>query len=330
MRKSGIFFLALAAALFLAGPSFAGKSKKALSEDELDRITAAGEPTIIQIADVSVSTSTGDASVEVTFTDDTEADLFLSDGVQQNLRALTVNNVVGENQLANGINVTSTLGGGATQTNSIIQSWGAVKVTDVEITVTAVETAAEAEGTIINATGLIALDKCVGFACNATSDNSGQTAEADASTTAVALAIAYPVFMAADLIVHLDGVEIESEGGDAALSVEVNKSSDAILILSGTSQTDLATLVLNNVSGKNQVANGINIANAGGISLTSPGFVIEGIANGVFSVQTNTISQYRGTPINAPQPIAVAIAASDGNIAGFALSGGPGAVVTIP
>jgi hypothetical protein len=330
MKKSGIFFLALAAALFLAGPSFAGKSKKALSEDDLDRITAAGEPTIIQISDVSVSTSTGDASVEVTFTDDSEADFIISGDAQAQLRALTVNNVIGENQLGNGINVTSTLGGGATQSNNIVQSWGSVKVTDVELELTAVETAATAEATIINASGVLALDKCVGFSCNSTADNSGQTAQADASTTAVALAIAYPEFMSADVIIHIDGADVTAETGDAELSVDLFQNSEASLNLGPGTQTNLAALVLNNVSGKNQVGNGINVASAGGISMTSPGFVIEGIANGVFSVQSNTINQFRGTPINAPQPIAVAIGASDGAVAGFAISGGPGAVVTIP
>jgi hypothetical protein len=333
MKRSGIFFLALAAALFLAGPSFAGLSKQALSVADLDRITAAGEPTIIQISDASVSTSTGDASLEVTFTDESSAEFTISGDAQANLRALTVNNVIGENQLGNGINIASTLGGGfgtgASQTNDITQSWGSVKVTDVELSLTAVETAATAEATIINASGVLALDKCVGFSCNSSADNSGQTAQADASTTAVALAIAYPEFMSADVIIHIEDVEIETQTGDGEVSVDLLQNSEASLVLGPTTQTNLAALVLNNVSGKNQVANGINVS-GGPVALNAANVGINGAAQNVFSVQANTINQFRGTPINAPQPIAVAIGASDGTVAGFAISGGPGAVVTIP
>jgi hypothetical protein len=331
LKKSGIFFLALAAALFFAAaPSFAGKSKKALSESDLDKITAAGEPTIIQVSGVSVSTTTGDASVEVSFEDTASSEFTLAADSQTELRALTVNNVVGENQLANGINVTSTIGGGAQQSNNITQSWGSVKVTDVAITTVDEDADASADATIVNVSGVVSLDKCVGFSCNSNADNSNQTATAAATASAVAIGLAVPIFMSADVIVHVEDVDISTTSGDGELLISVLQDSEASLTLGPGSQTTLAALVVNNISGKNQVANGINIANAGGIAISSPSFVIEGIGNGVFSTQSNHIAQYRGTPINAPQPIAVAIGASDGVVAGFALSGGPGAVVTIP
>jgi len=333
IKKSGIFFLALAAALFLAAPSFAGKSKKALSESDLDKITAAGEPTIIQVSGASVFSVTGDASLEVSFEDTASSEFTLAADSQTELKALTVNNVVGENQLANGINIASTVGGGfgagTAQSNDIIQSWGSVKVTDVAITTEDEDASASADATIVNVSGVVALDKCVGFSCNSTADNSGQTANAKATASAVAIGLAVPIFMSADVIIHVEDVEVSAIDGDSEVSVSVLQDSENSLTLGSDSQTTLAALVVNNISGKNQVANGINIA-GGSIALNVANLGLNGALQNVNATQSNTIQQYRGTPINAPQPIAVAIGASDGVVAGFALSGGPGAVVTIP
>jgi hypothetical protein len=333
IKKSGIFFLALAAALFLAAPSFAGKSKKALSESDLDKITAAGEPTIIQVSGASVFSVTGDASLEVSFEDTASSEFTLAADSQTELKALTVNNVVGENQLANGINIASTVGGGfgagTAQSNDIIQSWGSVKVTDVAITTEDEESSASADATIVNVSGVVALDKCVGFSCNSTADNSGQTATGAATASAVAIGLAVPIFMSADVIIHVEDVEVSAIDGDSEVSVSVLQDSENSLTLGSDSQTTLAALVVNNISGKNQVANGINIA-GGSIALNVANLGLNGALQNVNATQSNTIQQYRGTPINAPQPIAVAIGASDGVVAGFALSGGPGAVVTIP
>jgi hypothetical protein len=299
MKKTGIFFLALAAVVFLAGPSFAGKGKKALKEDDLDRITAAGEPKIIQLSDVTLSGTT--AHIHVTFVDAAHAFLLIDSNSQTTLRALTLNNVSGENQLGTGINVTSTLGGGAVQSNSIKQSWGSVKVTG--ITTVSVDASASATASV----GTVTFnDKCVGInVCNPGSRT------ANAAAAAVAIAVAYPEYMSADVIIHLEDIELTATGNNH-LTLEVRETPEADLFVNSNSQTTLAALVVNNVVGRNQVASGINVASAGGVAINSPSFVLEGIANGVFSVQSNEIMQYRGTPLNAPQPIAVAVGAAAG------------------
>jgi hypothetical protein len=350
---------AVAILLYFAAPSFA---KKALNEGDLDRITAAGEPTIIQVSGVTIEASSvtttdgttgaetvtgGDASLEVSYSDEGPSEMTLGDNAQENLRALVLNNVIGENQIGNGINIISGTSGSGTgqggQNNSITQSWGAVKVTGVEtVTVeesTATETAADVTQTQTQSHDDVFEDKCVGFSCN-TGDQSQVQGDATASTaaaaTTVALALAYPEYMSADVIVHVEDVGIFSEVGDAEMSVSVNKNAESSLSLGTGAQNTLAALVVNNVSGKNQVANGINIV-GGSIRFASPMDITSGGSNMVAS-QSNSIQQYRGTPINAPQPVAIAIGASaaagnGGAAAGFGSIGIAGSqlqIVTVP
>jgi hypothetical protein len=97
--------------------------------------------------------------------------------------------------------------------------------------------------------------------------------------------------------------------------------------------------VVNNVAGRNQVANGINIV--GGtltVGSATPNVAIVSGGAGAVASQTNIISQYRGTPINAPQPVAIAIgaasAASDGSSAatsaGIGIAGNQLQIITLP
>jgi len=104
-------------AVFLAAPS--AMAKKQLAEDELELITAAGQPKVLE---------TDGAGSPITFTDSVMVAVAFDTNVQLNLTALTLNNVAGENQLATGINIqTSAASDQAPQTITITQSWGSVK-----------------------------------------------------------------------------------------------------------------------------------------------------------------------------------------------------------
>jgi hypothetical protein len=362
MKKTVALFTALGLLLWFAVPSFA--AKKLLGEDELDRITAAGEPTIISIEGVTIEASSvvttdggepasetvtgGDAVLQVSYSDSESAELTLGDNAQSSLRALVLNNVVGENQIGNGINVISGTSGSGTgreggQSNSITQSWGSVKVTGVTtVTVaesTATETAAEVVQNQTQGQTNAFEDKCVGFSCNTGDQSQVQgdaTASTSAATTTAALAIAYPEYMSADLIVHVEDVHISSDVGNAFLVMAIDKVAEASLNLGTGAQSNLAALVVNNVSGKNQVANGINIV-GGSIRFASPMDITSG-GSGMVASQSNTIQQYRGTPINAPQPVAVAIggsaAAGNGGAAAsqgtIGIAGSQLQIVTVP
>jgi hypothetical protein len=89
----------------MVAPSFA--AKKAVSDEELDMVTAAGQPTVVYAQDKAT----------VSFNGTTSISQVIDTGAQTDLRALILNNVVGENQVHNGINIGSfTVSGGQTNT----------------------------------------------------------------------------------------------------------------------------------------------------------------------------------------------------------------------
>jgi len=117
LKQFAVIALVALVAVFLAAPS--AIAKKQLAEDELDLVTAAGQPKIVQ---------TAGSNGTIDFTDTTEAILSLGDGVQDSLNALTLNNVAGENQLATGTNIQgATNNAEGTQDVTITQSWGSIK-----------------------------------------------------------------------------------------------------------------------------------------------------------------------------------------------------------
>jgi hypothetical protein len=108
----------LVIALVLWGvPAFA--AKVAISEAELDAISAAGEPTVI---------TTGSGSSTVDYTSQPVFTMaFAVPDAQSGLSALTIQNVVGELQLLVNLNVLSAVNqvAGTEQRNFSMQSWGA-------------------------------------------------------------------------------------------------------------------------------------------------------------------------------------------------------------
>jgi len=114
-----IFGVVVVVAVFLAAPS--AMAKKAMNEAELDLITAAGQPTIVQ----AVGSEVGVAVL----IDVRDTQLEIGETAQTGLSALVLNNVAGENQLATALNISGAPGNSLTtdQSNEITQSWGSVK-----------------------------------------------------------------------------------------------------------------------------------------------------------------------------------------------------------
>lgn len=271
MRKLVLLSIVAFVAVMVAAPSV--MAKKALNEDELDMITAAGQPKIIQAVTGSI-----------TFTDSPVNTLSLSSNSQRQLAALTLNNVVGEVQLANALNIASdAITVGPTQANTILQSWGATKdwTSSTVAGVTATSSASAAATASVNVT------------CTKCGINRG--GDANASTSAAAAAATSPGQIKI-LTKYADQI-VETEAGD----VVVEQNGVATLSLETGSQEQLAALVVNNIVGLSQVANATNISsgtillNVGGIAVNSS-FGPVGFATN----QTNTITQFRGTPYSRP------------------------------
>jgi hypothetical protein len=319
MKRTASLLAAVAILLYFAAPSFA---KKALDEGDLDRITAAGEPTIIQVSGVEIESS-GEVDFEISY-EDASTDTLLIEGStdeslggQENLRALIVNNIAGENLVANGVNIVSASAQNSAlgaQSNQITQSWGAVKITDVVTVTETVSVEGEDAGDATIEGGGSRGGFCIGICApkNATAEG-GDGAE---GSTALA-AIAYPVWMAADVIIHIEDVSIDNSNSgtpaDVEFGVSVVKGALTNMTVGAGAQSGLAALVVNNVAGKNLIANAINIA-AGNISLGdgTVGHFLGQASQATMGGQTNSISQFRGTPANAPQPAVVGIATPTG------------------
>lgn len=237
-------------AVFLAAPS--AFAKKALTENELELISAAGEPTVIR------SDST------ISYTDSAIISLTFATGVQAGLNALTLNNVVGENQVASGLNIASAPNADnfVQQTNEINQSWGAVQDRFVETSPGA------AGGVGCDSGGAI----MVGNICK------GGDAKAAVHTR----------------VSSYGDVIIRGEDGP----VTVTMSPIYSLTFDSDAQAGLVALVVNNVVGMNQVATATNILGgsitfAGNLTINGVGGTNHQIGTG----QTNTINQFRGAPI---------------------------------
>ena len=245
---SGISAMALVAAF--AAPSFAAKT--VIEDEELDEVTAAGQPKIAQAHTVEGSAAAVNFQVNV---------FAAHIGGQENLTALTLNNIFGENQVATNVNIQSGSNNSGTQTNNAMQSWGSSKAWN------STEVAGAPGGAAVcAAAGIIAK-------CNAEGG--------DASEGKIAL-----------LWEFADEIADASSVNDDALAVNV-----VVTIVAGTfdefAQSGLTALTVNNVFGFNQVANGLNIS-AGDVDTV--GGNIGGAAVGSGTNQNNTSEQWRGSP----------------------------------
>jgi len=255
----GIGSLILTAAM--VSPSYAGK--KVITDNEMDQVTAAGQPVVIE------------ANGDVDFRSKTDIALGIEDNAQHDLRALILNNTAGENQLATDMNIASGAGSGR-QDNNITQSWGSTYDLDFRggasdsITAKATAEGGEAE---CNKGALI----CVAKAGNSAT----ATASASASTPSIRQSI------------YADQIIVAN--GDVDYRPETNIAMD----IQTTAQQGLSALVVNNVAGLNQVATGLNIA--GNVGTGAPGSGNVAVAGGGSAAgQGNIINQFRGTPFARP------------------------------
>ena len=227
-------------------PSFV--MPEALTDQELDHVTAAGQPTVVTAGDNST----------VEFAAAVDIALNIAPNSQAGLRALVLNNVAGENQVANAMNISGANTTGD-QVNGINQSWGSINET------TAVSVAGVTAATDLTCSALIC--KQIGSAAAA------------------------PGLIR---VLGSTGDQIVTAGAASALLYRT--ATNIAMTIDSNSQTNLVAMVVNNVAGLNQVGNAINLK-SGGVSLTDSALVVSAGA-GQGGGQSNVINQYRGTPAN--------------------------------
>jgi hypothetical protein len=282
LRHLVILSLVVVVAVFLAAPS--AMAKKALTEDELDLITAAGQPVIV----------TGGTGT-ITFSDTSNFSMLLPTDAQSGLQALSLNNLVGENQLANAFNIQSGLFGSGTQENTVTQSWGSTKDLTFGFASVAGVSApggdgGDADAFAASGCGMAGSVKCgINYSKGgtATGGNGG-----NGSTSRGVLGVA--------VLSEYSDVNISGTGD---ISVDINPVFS--MTLDTTSQSNLAALFVNNVVGMNQVANAMNLSSSTiQMDRAGAGYILAGGNQGITS-QTNTINQFRGTPYSRPAPPAI-------------------------
>ena len=255
---------AVALAVTMATPTYAGK--KVITDSEMDSVTAAGQPIVLKNEE-------GNITVEV----DTNLTLELANEAQSDLRALILNNTLGENQVGTGMNVAS---GGSTgrQDNNITQSWGSTydrKIIDGVVTREASVRTKHGEEGECSRSALI---------CKPVGGNVSAVATDGAVRPATRLSIY------ADQIVLGDD--------DVDYRPETNIAMD----VRDTAQSGLSALVVNNVSGLNQVASGVNISGATGTGPVGGGNVTTN-SLAASAGQGNVTNQFRGTSYSRPDDL---------------------------
>jgi len=267
--------------------------------------------------------------------------LLVASGSQSELRAMVVNNIVGENQLAAGINIRSgaeSTAAESSQSNTITQSWGATyDWTFAEGSLLA--TATPAVGGVNNQSNTATADGGTGGGgtggavsnvqkincilienCNVSTAGTGGAGEGGQApnnqavgdieggdaAAAVGVLQHLPLTIAADKISR---VRVNSTG-DAYVDVSEMDSSTVTVIVQSDSQTNLAALVVNNIGGKNQIASAFNVAANGAVKIGDanavPSVLFDGTVNGLATFgggQSNEINQFRGTPFQQFPPL---------------------------
>ncbi len=250
-------------------PASAGKV--ALTENDLDLITAMGEPTVL-IAEATLGAATA------TLTDDAVFNLALTTDAQKGLRALTVANVVGEVQLLVNLNVLAAQGdvAGTDQRNFGVQSWGS--------------TLPLISATVPGVPGIT-----VNPACTTTC-----TGKANGNIGVVAAPGDVQIGSAS-------GDVIAKASGGTSGEVTIDQQPVFNLALAPNAQTDLASLFITNVVGRAQAIYNINVAAATLNLIPDPGTPFAtpfANATGVIK-QVNSGVQFRGTPLGVGNTAAI-------------------------
>lgn len=269
-------FALVGAVAFLVSPGFA---LQVLEDDQLDNISASGDPVVLE--------SEGAEGSSVAYVDSSVFELdFSVPRAQDGLRALTIQNVVGELQLMTNLNVLSANGNvaGTDQRNFSAQSWGStLPDPDTVKYVSATAEASPCQG----------VGNCSGGGSKLLGGDAPKVIAGDAEAV---VAISPAASASADVIVRSESSEGKSE---AAIS---NNAQFKLKFSESEAQKDLSALFFSNVVGRAQMALNLNIA-SGGLGLipgSSDSFAnpITGDTTGVVK-QVNTGIQFRGTPLVA-------------------------------
>lgn len=306
-RLSGaLVFLAVALALGLwVSPATAGKV--ALSDGELDKVSASGTPTILE---------SGDAS-PITFTDETMYTLdFSVPDAQTGVRALTIQNIVGEQQLLVNLNVLSAVNtvNGTDQRNFSLQSWGGTSPNPGTVkTVDGVSAgncvgADACKGNTGGAGGVAAGDGGAGGSVVVTGGGiagsggpgGGNTNNAQGGSTSITMGNASTSPGVISQAASASGDLVARSGDSSPITVQRDPMY-TLAFTASKAQSDLAALFVSNVVGESQMAMNLNIASAtlnlvpepntpftAGIQNTGPGVI----------KQVNMGLQFRGTPLS--------------------------------
>jgi len=294
-------------------------AKVALTDAELDGVTAAGEPTII--------TSGNDS--EINFEDTGMYTLsFDVPNAQSGIRALTIQNVVGEQQLLVNLNVLSAVNdvAGTDQRNFSLQSWGAtnpnadtVKIVD-GVWAAAAPCSSDKGCTQVAIAGDASANGNAGAGGSGGSGGSGGTgsnnpggngavgapggnigsveAKSGSASNKIGNAAASTSPGAISPAASASGDLVVQSGNGSPITVKVEPM--YTLDFGATSaQSDLAALFISNVVGQSQMAMNLNIASATLNLVPEPSTPFSSPfqnATGVIK-QVNMGLQFRGTPL---------------------------------
>ncbi len=259
--KRIIWLVSVAALGLLLGAVPAVAAKRLLSDAELELITAAGQPEVL-------------VGTTISLTENQDFQFSAAGNAQAGLRALALNNVLGENLLANTFNIQATPGStGGGQANTIEQSWGS--------TYGLPEPPASPASIDISGT-------CV--ACTNIVGPGGGTISISGKAVGTTNIVGGAGGGGGTPGIYADKIVLGS-------AITMNVQNQYSLALSGNAQSGLSALVVNNVVGLNLVANGINIS-SGSVQLAGDPFLSAASAQAMG--QTNTINQARGTPLKKP------------------------------
>jgi hypothetical protein len=265
----------LGCVLLLTSPVLA---LEVLDEEDLERISAAGDPTVIDV-------QSGDGPATAVYLDDTQYQLhFDVKHAQTGLRALTLMNVVGEAQVLQNLNLLSAAEnvGGTAQKNFSAQSWGSTLPDPDTVKTVKAKAAAPA----------CAFGHAL-YGCGGGPGLIGGSSYIGDAAAAVDTKISEAASASADVIVRA-----KSKKDKATVAVN-NAGKYELAFKESEAQKDLATLFFANVVGRAQMALNLNLT-AGAIGLvpgSSDTFAnpIGGSA-GIIG-QSNTGLQFRGTPL---------------------------------
>lgn len=262
-----------------SSPGFAVKS--VIADEEMDQVTAAGEPKIAMVKNAAAKNDVYSLNEQANWFSGV-----LEEGSQNELKAITLNNIFGENQVATGVNIQSADGmsDNSSQENNILQSWGSAKATPGK-SVDGVASSGD------NNSKIAQLNKQAqkGEKIVASDIENSQTANPRQTQNHAAAAGKLSVLWAfADEISSVEGA---ISGGSVYATNYVDTSVTGVI--EGGAQSNMSALTVNNVFGLNQVANALNVA-SGSVSFNPLDISAANSASG--ASQTNTISQYRGAP----------------------------------